>query len=550
MFERMITASTDTVQPAIDIASLALCKSDNPEESVQSPQADAIADTDLGTIDGAAVYGPMLPSAAEAFTPADVPAGSLISIEATNSTDSVMKDGDIEPVTPADSVMDDDANARDHGPTKQPNPDDGSMPAPPTRPPPVPPRADPKPVIKSAVPSSTKIGKIEESARQQDAAEVMANIFDLIRCAITGDSILREGEQGDAIKDLFFGEVTTVMEKPGGTEKAHEFRDHFLVATGRRDRSLYATLDEDFGLSEIEGGGGSRYDYVERPAPIQIINVKRLQFEKGEAIYDRSHVGLEKVMYLDRYLAQTPTLSEAQLLELRKTQWAKQKQLRELEAKKTKLQTTGLGNMNLPDCLEASSDYINNLIIEKLGKQDHKTTSTSLPTPPPELSDTLQNSAKDLATELSGIDAQISSLESEIDNVFHDCNSVPYRLHAIFTHRGDVKGGHYWIYIYDFQSNEWRSYNDESVEKVVDESEVLNKEDKIRPKVSAGVVYVRADLAEKYTEAVYRKPERSDQEVKPDVEMKDFITDSDEEMPALEPIDMKNVLVIEGVEKE
>jgi len=546
----MITASTDTVQPAIDIASLALCKSDNPEESVQSPQADAIAGTDLGTIDGAAVYGPMLPSAAEPFTPADVPAGSLISVDATNSTDSVMKDGDIEPATPADSVMDDDASTRDYGPTKQSKLDDGSMPAPPTRPPPVPPRADPKPVIKPVVPSSTKIGRIEESARQQDAAEVMANIFDLIRCAITGDSILREGEQGDAIKDLFFGEVTTVMEKPGGTEKAHEFRDHFLVATGRRDRSLYATLDEDFGLSEIEGGGGSRYDYVERPAPIQIINVKRLQFEKGEAIYDRSHVGLEKVVYLDRYLAQTPTLSEAQLLELRKTQWAKQKQLRELEAKKTKLQKTGLGNMNLPDCLEASSDYINNLIIEKLGKQDYEAASTSLPTPPPELSDTLQNSARDLATELSGIDAQISSLESEIDNVFRGCNSVPYRLHAIFTHRGDVKGGHYWIYIYDFQSNEWRSYNDESVEKVVDESEVLNKEDKIRPKVSAGVVYVRADLAEEYTEAVYRKPERSDQEARPDVEMKDFVADSDDEMPALEPIDMKNVPVIEGVEKE
>ena len=546
----MITASTDTVQPAIDIASLALCKSDNPEESVQSPQADAIAGTDLGTIDGAAVYGPMLPSAAEPFTPADVPAGSLISVDATNSTDSVMKDGDIEPATPADSVMDDDASTRDYGPTKQSKLDDGSMPAPPTRPPPVPPRADPKPVIKPVVPSSTKIGRIEESARQQDAAEVMANIFDLIRCAITGDSILREGEQGDAIKDLFFGEVTTVMEKPGGTEKAHEFRDHFLVATGRRDRSLYATLDEDFGLSEIEGGGGSRYDYVERPAPIQIINVKRLQFEKGEAIYDRSHVGLEKVVYLDRYLAQTPTLSEAQLLELRKTQWAKQKQLRELEAKKTKLQKTGLGNMNLPDCLEASSDYINNLIIEKLGKEDYEAASTSLPTPPPELSDTLQNSARDLATELSGIDAQISSLESEIDNVFRGCNSVPYRLHAIFTHRGDVKGGHYWIYIYDFQSNEWRSYNDESVEKVVDESEVLNKEDKIRPKVSAGVVYVRADLAEEYTEAVYRKPERSDQEARPDVEMKDFVADSDDEMPALEPIDMKNVPVIEGVEKE
>jgi len=192
LFERMITASTDTVQPAIDIASLALCKSDHPEESVQSPQADAITGTGLGTIDGATVHGPMLPPAAEPFTPADVPAGSLISGDATNPTDSVMKDGDVEPITPADSVMDDATGVQDHVSAKDSKPDESDVPAPPTRPPPVPPRADAKPAIKPAIPSSTKIGRIEESARQQDAAEVMANIFDLIRCAITGDSIIEK----------------------------------------------------------------------------------------------------------------------------------------------------------------------------------------------------------------------------------------------------------------------------------------------------------------------------------------------------------------------
>ncbi|CAN9125623.1 unnamed protein product [Alternaria alternata] len=540
LFEQMTTASTETVQPAIDLASLALCKSDNPVESTQSPPTDTTDRTGLGTIDGAVVSGPMLPPAAMQSIPAEAPAGSVVNSDEAKPADSVMDDTDAAPVTSADLVMADDGSA---------SKSESDIPAPPTRPPPIPPRADPKPAMKPAVQSSTKIGRIEESARQQDAAEVMANIFDLISCAITGDSILREGEQGDAIKKLFFGDVTTVMEKPDGVQKVQELRDHFLVATGQRDRSLYATLDEDFGLGEIEGGSGTRYDYVEQAAPIQIINVKRLQFNKGQPVYDHSHIGLEKTMYLDRYLARTPTLDEAQLLELRKAQWAKQKELRELDAKRTKLQTTGMEGMNLPDCLKAAGDFVGSLATEKAEHEPVSSRQDFLPTPPPELCDALQTRATNLAADLSGIDGQMTTLESEINTVFKDCTSVPYRLHAVFTHRGDVKGGHYWIYIYDFQNNDWRVYNDEQVDPVVEEGIVLDKEEGSRPKVSTGVVYVRADLVDEYTEAVCRRPEKPEEDVPADVEMKDAVF-ADDAMPALEPADLKDVPVIEGVEKE
>ncbi|EUC39377.1 hypothetical protein COCCADRAFT_122 [Bipolaris zeicola 26-R-13] len=540
-FERMIKAPTDTVQPEIDLASLALCKSDISEEA-EIQDSDIVPGIGLGTIDGAVVSGPMLPPAEGQLIPVDLPAGSITDKKETDSTDTVMDNTDTPTINLLDSEMKEDAPSHENGSTKESGND---VPAPPTRPPPVPPRADPKPAPKPAVQSSTKIGRIEESARQQDAAEVMANIFDLISCAITGDSVLREGEQGDAIKKLFFGDVTTVMEKPDGIQKNQELRDHFLVATGRRDRSLYATLDEDFGLGEIEGGGGTRYDYVEQAAPIQIINVKRLQYEKGQPVYDHSHIGLEKTMYLDRYLARTPTLDESQLLELRKAQWAKQKQLRELDAKRTKLQTSGIEGMNLPECLNATSDFIQSLSSDNSEDQDQP---GSLLIPPPELSDTLHKRASDYALELSGIDEQMTTLESEINNVFRDCTSVPYRLHAVFVHRGDVKGGHYWIYIYDFQNKEWRSYNDDRVEKVEDESAVLEKEEGKRPKVSTGVVYVRADLAEQYTEAVCRQPEQPNVERK-DIEMKDVADEADDELPDLEPVEVANAPVIEGVEK-
>lgn len=541
----MITAPTDTVQPEIDLASLALCKSDISEE-VEFLSDPAVAEgTGLGIIDGAVVSGPMLPPSADLATPDDLPAGSVVGSSDIDSNDSIMKNTDTPTITPPDSEMKEGAPVPEDGSAKETKKvENADVPAPPTRPPPVPPRADPKPAIKPTVQSTTKIGRIEESARQQDAAEVMANIFDLISCAIEGDSVLREGEQGDAIKKLFFSDVTTVMEKPDGVQKVQELRDHFLVATGRRDRSLYATLDEDFGLGEIEGGGGTRYDYIEQASPIQIINVKRLQYEKGQPVYDHSHLGLEKVMYLDRYLARTPTLDESQLLELRKVQWTKQKQLRELDAKRTRLQTSGIDGMNVPECLEATSGFLQSLSTDKPNDQGQL---LSLPTPPPELSDSLRNRASELASELGGIDAQMTTLESEINTVFHGCTSVPYRLHAIFVHRGDVKGGHYWIYIYDFQNNEWRSYNDDRVEKV-EESAVLEKEEGKRPKVSTGVVYIREDLAETFTQAVCRRPEQAKDESK-DVEMKDVVHDADAELPDLEPVDMTNAPIIEGIEK-
>lgn len=550
----MITASTDTVQPEIDLASLALCKSDVSEETAKSPETNATDGTGLGTIDGAIVSGPMLPPAVGQPTPPGAPSGSFGDGSNIDATDSATKTSDTTPVSSTDSEMKD-SNVPEDGSAKETKGDEADVPAPPTRPPPVPPRADPKPAVKPAIPSATKIGRIEESARQQDAAEVMANIFDLISCAITGDDVLREGEQWDAVKRLFYGDVTTVMEKPDGVQRSQELRDHFLVSTGRRDRSLYASLDDDFGLSEIEGGGGTRYDYVENAAPVQIINVRRLQYEKGQPVYDHSHVSLEKTLYLDRYLAKTPTLDESQLLELRKAQWTKQKQLRELAAKRTKLQKSGVEGLNLAECLEATGEFVKGLSARRTEGDDEQTVAASLPTPPPELSDSLHNRATDLASELSGIDAQMTKLESEINSVFQDCNSVPYRLHAVFTHRGDVKGGHYWIYIYDFQNKEWRSYNDDRVEKVVDESTVFEKEGGVKPKVSTGMVYVREDLAEQYTEAVCRRPEQVSETSK-DVEMRDVVDvddddddDADDELPDLEPADTTNVPVIEGVEK-
>ena len=89
-------------------------------------------------------------------------------------------------------------------------------------------------------------------------------------------------------------------------------------------------------------------------------------------------------------------------------------------------------------------------------------------------------------------------------------------------HRGSSVGGHYWIYIYDFQNKIWREYNDETVSEVEDPmSAIFQKEDKMHPGTSTGVVYIKEAEIHNLTEAVHRRPASSTGPSGGDVEMKD-----------------------------
>ena len=529
----MISAPTDTVRPAVDLASLALCRTDRPEDPSEPAPATATVDTGLGSINGIAVSGPLPPSNS--------------STNAASSPDFVMIE-DKDDVKSVSSMQ-----AMDLA-------DSTDIPAPPTRPPPIPPRPRAQ--------SKTKIGIVEESARQQDAAEVMGNIFDLISCAIKGEGLLGDGEQSDLIKNLFFSDVTTVRETAKGPEKLSELRHNYLVSPGGRDRHLYATLDDDFGQEEMEGGL-NRYEYIDTDAPIQIINVRRIQWnrEKKEQEYDRSHINLDSTLYLDRYLGKTSTLNEIELLKLREVQWAKQQELREANAKKTKLQDTGIDGMDLVNAVEESSAFVNELLVEKASLREHSG-QDSLPTPPPELADALHNKAAHLQNDIDNLNDRISTLEAQVHTVFKDCHDRPYRLHAVFTHRGaSTKGGHYWIYIYDFQNGIWRSYNDDKVEPV-DEKDIFEREaNQTWPKTSTGVVYIRADMVDSITQAVWRQPTKPETDLSGDTLGNGELTSGaqrDVEMPDAEEAEpptnaeavpptksegYENLPVLEGIEK-
>jgi ubiquitin carboxyl-terminal hydrolase 25/28 len=416
--------------------------------------------------------------------------------------------------------------------------DPSDKPSPPTRPPPIPPRP------KAPEEQKSKDDHIAESARQQDAAEVMGNIMDLISCAIRPDGLMTDGEQEDLIKDLFFSNVAVVRDTVDKKEKTHELRNHHLISAGGRDRHLYAALDDDFGLSDLEGGD-TKYEYIATAAPIQIVNVRRLQFnrEKKQQVRDTAQLSLDDVLYLDRYLEATRTLPGDALLQLRQAQWAKRQKLQQLAARRQELQATSAGELDLASAVEETA-----LFAETLIQNMEQHAFDALPSPPPsDLPATLHATASQLKAELERINTAMTTLEADMDSVFNSYRDHGYRLHAIFVHRGGTGSGHYLIYIKDFQSGVWREYNDESV-RPYPEDDVF----KIGPGAlaagSTGIVFVREDKVDVLTSAVCRRPQQQVDQAgsAADVQEADFVM---ADSPALEEGAYAAMEVIDGIER-
>ena len=504
----MIVDSDSVVRPEWKLAGLALAERLDPAEA-EAIENSTKQSGGLGNIGGLPIAGPMLPPGATSEPEAEKPI--------TEQADSVMGDDDAKSNTSTTAMVD----------------ITEIKPEPPSRPPPVPPRPQ-----ASAQADATKV-KIERNAQQQDAAEIMNNIFDLLSCALKGEGVLpRDGEQDDLIKQLFFSDLTTVRDVGGKITSNSAIQDNHLVSPGNRNRPLYAALDDEFSRTEVENGASEdttktfKHEFIEKASPIQIINVRRLVFEDGRAKKDESQVGLDEDLYLDRYLKRTDHLSEDELQTRRKQQWNLQQRLRALETRKKTLQQTRF-KMSLPDAVEETAVFLEHLSKaseEQLVDVDEDSIPNHVGLPAK-----LREQAQELQKEIESFDQQMDVLDKEINSIFSDCRDHRYRLHAVFMHRGSASGGHYWIYIYDFQHNLWRKYNDEKVD-LVDREEVFMHETSY-PQTSTGIVYIREDLVSEYTEAVHRRipvPLQSTNEI----EMKD-----------IEP-EYEDIEILNGIEKE
>lgn len=347
---------------------------------------------------------------------------------------------------------------------------------------------------------------------QQDVEEVMGNILDHFHAAIKPTGTDEDtGKQTDIITETFYwSSVVKIRPVNMSTGKAEsDFRSvldlsRWMTAFPAKDEKtdLYGALDSNFD-QEFQEDGNEMVTAITRAPPILHIYIQRGQEIKGELSRNNNVVEIPERLYLDRYM-DCPTDSD--LFKKRQRSWNLKRRLQALnvappppaelakEDKGTKVKKDEIKEAGYEVIEQNVEDYETQMFIDN-GEEEY--VSINVPS-------LLNPNDKDLLPEnfeptggdvtMGGIqesspanldgdasrrlreqtEGEKSKVHEELSTLFSDMTDVAYRLHAVICHGGGLGFGHYWVWIYDFDENVWRSYNDERVEVHRDEEKVLN----------------------------------------------------------------------------
>ncbi|KAI9813536.1 MAG: ubiquitin-specific protease ubp2 [Thelocarpon impressellum] len=357
----------------------------------------------------------------------------------------------------------------------------------PERPPPVPPRP-------SAESTQKPVDELELGA-QQDVTEVIGNVLFQLECAMKADSIDSNGEQHDDIKRLFYGRSKAHIEAKSGPRTNEEYFADIKINVADGPRDIYTALDGAFDVQEVslEDGSFPQYTSIAQLPPILQIHVQRVQYDKeSKKMYKSdSHLKLRETIYLDRYMDSR----DPSLLEKRRQSWKWKEDLRRLETRREALGGTDV-DMSVPDMLHLTKHWLEDV------RSDDK---SDLTIKEPGMSVALADEAEGVRRELDEIDASIWDIQNKLESQFADLQALPYRLQSVFIHRGTATFGHYWIYIYDFQTGIWRKYNDGYVTQVADPQKEIYEQDAHYPATPYYLVYVQASRLAELVDPVRRE---------------------------------------------
>lgn len=284
--------------------------------------------------------------------------------------------------------------------------------------------------------------------------------------------------------------------KPTGEERIVDpFQE--MMPYMRQPSDLYSILEAAYDLTAIEGTDWSTYKEIARIPHILHISVER---GRNDGTKCEEPLELPEKVYMDRFMLRPEILAK------RREAWSWKAELSKLQQRRDLLTKTTT-DLNIPQTLSCTSEYLEEVASNAEDLDLDLALMSDI-----ELLAALGDSAESARKEMQELDTNITMLEQKLTNLFADHTDFPYRLHAVFMHRsgsGRVDGGHWFIYIFDPRSKQWRRYNDEEVQKVADPNIFLKpKREHARPEGTASfVVYVRDDKAEELMETVYRVPE-------------------------------------------
>lgn len=419
-------------------------------------------------------------------------------IAAPQRTDVDMATTPPRPASPTDSAMGDDV------PSARPAQKDG---------PPVPPRPQ-----NQAPPEQQQV---ERWAQQQDVREVLGNVLLQLRWAIKGTKLTEKGDQIDYITESvqpgagsrdqlltfcsrFYGIDETVTVKPTGEERIVDQFQELMPYLGQPS-DLYSILEAAYDLTAIEGTEWSTYKEIKQIPHILHISVER---GRNDGTKCEEPLELPERIYMDRFMRLPHILAK------RRQAWNWKAGLSDLRQRRDLLTKT-ITDLSIPETLTSTVEYL----VEIAGAEELGVNGAAM-AEPEELLAALGDSAESAQQEINELDTEISILEQKLTNLFNEDTEFAFRLHAVFVHRGgsgSVNSGHWFIYIFDPKTNQWRRYNDEDVQKVKDPNVILKpSRDQARIEGTASFVVYVADVAdvpdvpgvkpEEFVQAVYREP--------------------------------------------
>ncbi len=373
---------------------------------------------------------------------------------------------------------------------------DSIVPVEPEKPPPVPPRN--KAGLSIQTTDTREITESEEDGlwqfgTQQDVTEVMGNVINLLSCAIKGTGMTEAGTQTDKVYDTFYGDSAVYTQKPRRLEKKIETWANLMVyPDDKGSRDIYEALDVNYDEQMVEIGNSQipQWTSITKLPPILQIQIQRTAWNKGTGAGSKNSnpVVFPETIYLDRYMDSDDP--DSPLMKRRRQAWKWKTELRALEARRTALQVTEAG-MSVPDALLETKNYVEHL--QELGAEGIDIA--------PDLADLLEERMEEAAHELQLISHRIDVIRGKLNEQFTNMRQYEYKLQTVFIHRGEAGGGHYWIYLYDFENDVWREYNDEHVTVVKDRRRIFEHQGGGTPYFLA---YVRSADQKALVNAVFR----------------------------------------------
>ncbi|OHW99786.1 ubiquitin carboxyl-terminal hydrolase [Colletotrichum incanum] len=321
---------------------------------------------------------------------------------------------------------------------------------------------------------------------QQDVEEVMGSIINRLQAAIRPTRTdATDGIQWEPIMETFYVELTNHTKFPNQDKyKLDSTLERAITAYPAEagPTNIHDGLSRNFDLQRVVAGKEDimRFTSIKRLPPILHVLIQRTQ---NNGHKNMNPVEVFETLYLDRYM---DTPDDPQFFKLRQKGWALQQRLEQLN--------------NIPQTTAEDAEIIDSFVNDfvHVNKAD-------IPEPDSLLGG-LPTSSLDFAGEDSSfpiynpsetpIDKngppnttgftvegrqqinnmrveEVKTYKAELEELFSQHKKHAYRLHAVICHSGQLRAGHYWVWIHDFEAGVWRKYNDRTVTETPNTEEVL-----------------------------------------------------------------------------